>query len=134
MKKALLAALTAATLGTAVSAEILEQVLVKVNGEIVTQTEFHRIQLAALRELPNQPDLSRLSDVELAKVLAQVTPQAIVTVIDEMLLMQRAKEMGSLSATLSSTRCSSPSGKTTRSVAEAFEAALKNEGMTLRSC
>ena len=45
MKKALFAALTVAALGTAVSAEILEQVLVKVNGEIVTQTEFHRIQL-----------------------------------------------------------------------------------------
>src|SRR5918993_3688571 len=94
MKKALSVALAVAVLGTAVSAEILEQVLVKVNGEIVTQTEFHRIQLAALRELPNQPDPSRLSDAELSKTLAQVTPQAIVTLIDEMLLMQRATEMG----------------------------------------
>src|SRR5262245_52681567 len=94
MKNAIFAALTAVTLGTVVSAEILEQVLVKVNGEIVTQTEFQRIQLNALRELPNQPDLSRLPEAELAKLLAQVTPQAIVTVVDEMLLMQRAKEMG----------------------------------------
>ena len=31
-------------------------VLVKVNGEIVTQTDFHRIQINALRELPNPPD------------------------------------------------------------------------------
>src|SRR6187551_1964447 len=93
MKKVLFAALTAAALGTAVSAEILEQVLVKVNGEIVTQTEFHRIQINALRELPNPPDASRLSDAELAKLLAQVTPQAIVTVVDELLLMQRAKEL-----------------------------------------
>ena len=76
MKKVLFAALAVAALGTAVSAEILEQVLVKVNGEIVTQTEFHRIQLNALRELPNQPDPGRLSDAELAKLLAQVTPQA----------------------------------------------------------
>ena len=45
MKKVLFAALAVAALGTAVSAEILEQVLVKVNGEIVTQTEFHRLQL-----------------------------------------------------------------------------------------
>ena len=78
MKKALVAGVLAAALGTAVSAEILEQVLVKVNGEIVTQTEFHRIQLAALREMPNQPDLSRVSDAEISKLLAQVTPQAIV--------------------------------------------------------
>ena len=94
MKKALSVAVAVAVLGTALSAEILEQVLVKVNGEIVTQTEFHRIQLAALREMPNQPDPSRLSDAELSKTLAQITPQAIVTVIDEMLLMQRAKELG----------------------------------------
>jgi hypothetical protein len=66
MKKTLTgAALFVCLLTAALSAEILEQVLVKVNGEIVTQTEFHRIQLAALRELQNQPDPSRLSDAEL---------------------------------------------------------------------
>ena len=132
MKKALLAALTAAALGTAVSAEILEQVLVKVNGEIVTQTEFHRIQLAALREMPNQPDLSRLPDAELAKVLAQVTPQAIVTVIDEMLLMQRAKEMGlSVSDAQFNQVLESIRKDNKIESQEAFEAALKKEGMTL---
>src|SRR5918995_7298898 len=94
MKKSFSAVLFVCLLGAAVSAEILEQVLVKVNGEIVTQTEFHRIQLAALREMQNQPDPSRLSDAELSKTLAQITPQAIVTLIDEMLLMQRATEMG----------------------------------------
>ena len=132
MKKALLAALIAAALTTAVSAEILEMVLVKVNGEIVTQTEFHRIQLAALRELPNQPDLSRVSDTELAKVLAQVTPQAIVTVIDEMLLMQRAKEMG-LSVTDAQFNQVLDSIRKDNKIEsqEAFEAALKSEGMTL---
>ena len=132
MKKALLAALIAAALTTAVSAEILEMVLVKVNGEIVTQTEFHRIQLAALRELPNQPDLSRVSDTELAKVLAQVTPQAIVTVIDEMLLMQRAKEMG-LSVTDAQFNQVLESIRKDNKIEsqEAFEAALKSEGMTL---
>ena len=40
------------------------------------------------------PTRASLSDAELAKTLAQVTPQAIVTVIDEMLLMQRATELG----------------------------------------
>jgi hypothetical protein len=94
MKKVLLAAFTAVAFSTVLSAEILEQVLVKVNGEIITQTEFQKVQFAALREQPNPPDPSRLSDAELSKLLAQITPQAIVTVIDEMLLMQRAKEMG----------------------------------------
>lgn len=132
MKKALLAASIAATLATAVSAEILEMVLVKVNGEIITQTEFHRLQLAALRELPNQPDLSRISDTELSKILAQVTPQAIVTVVDEMLLMQRAKEMGlSVSDAQFNQVLDSIRKDNKIESPEAFEAALKNEGMTL---
>ena len=132
MKKALLAILTVAALGTAVSAEILEQVLVKVNGEIVTQTEFHRIQLSALRELPNQPDPSRLSDAELSKLLAQITPQAIVTVIDEMLLMQRAKEMGLAVSEAQFTQVLDSIRKDNKIESEAaFEAALKAEGMTL---
>ena len=114
------------------SAEILEQVLVKVNGEIVTQTEFQRIQLAALRELPNQPDPSRLSDAELSKALAQITPQAIVTVIDEMLLMQRAKEMGLTVSDAQFTQVLESIRKDNKIESEeAFEAALKSEGMTL---
>jgi peptidyl-prolyl cis-trans isomerase SurA len=132
MKKALFAALAVAALGTAVSAEILEQVLVKVNGEIITQTEFHRIQLSALRELPNQPDPSKLSDAELAKVLAQITPQAIVTVIDEMLLMQRAKELGLTVSDAQFAQVLESIRKDNKIESEAaFEAALKAEGMTL---
>lgn len=132
MKKAFCAALAVAVLGTVVSAEILEQVLVKVNGEIVTQTEFHRIQLAALRELQNQPDPSRLSDAELSKVLAQVTPQAIVTLIDEMLLMQRARELNMAVSDAQFTQVLESIRKDNKIETEAaFEAALKSEGMTL---
>ncbi|HET9468773.1 MAG TPA: peptidylprolyl isomerase [Vicinamibacterales bacterium] len=132
MKKALLAGVLAAALGTAVSAEILEQVLVKVNGEIVTQTEFHRIQLAALREMPNQPDLSRVSDAEISKLLAQVTPQAIVTMIDEMLLMQRATELGMTVSDAQFTQVLESIRKDNKIESqEAFEAALKSEGLTL---
>jgi peptidyl-prolyl cis-trans isomerase SurA len=133
MKKALFAAFAAAALGSVVlSAEILEQVLVKVNGEIVTQTEFHRIQLSALRELPNQPDPGRLSDAELAKTLAQVTPRAIVTVIDEMLLMQRATELGLTVTDAQFTQVLDSIRKDNKIESqEAFEAALKSEGMTI---
>jgi len=132
MKKVLIAALTVAALGTALSAEILEQVLVKVNGEIVTQTEFHRIQINALRELPNPPDPGRLSDVELSKLLAQVTPQAIVTVIDELLLMQRAKELSLNVSDAQFTQVLDSIKKDNKIESEAaFEAALKSEGMTL---
>ena len=131
MKNALFAALTVAVLGTAaLSAEILEQVLVKVNGEIITQTEFHKIQLAALREMQNQPE--RVTDAELTKLLAQVTPQAIVTLIDEMLLMQRAKEMSLAVSDAQFTQVLESIRKDNKIESEeAFEAALKSEGMTL---
>jgi peptidyl-prolyl cis-trans isomerase SurA len=132
MKKVLFAALAVAALGTAVSAEILEQVLVKVNGEIVTQTDFHRIQINALRELPNPPDPGRLSDAELSKLLAQVTPQAIVTVVDELLLMQRAKELSLAVSDAQFTQVLDSIKKDNKIESEAaFEAALKSEGMTL---
>jgi peptidyl-prolyl cis-trans isomerase SurA len=132
MKKAFSVGVLTSLLATGLSAEILEQVLVKVNGEIITQTEFQRIQLGALRELQNPPDPSRTSDAELAKIFAQVTPQAIVSTIDEMLMMQRAKELG---MTVSDAQF----GEVLESIKKdnkiesdaAFEAALRTEGLTL---
>jgi peptidyl-prolyl cis-trans isomerase SurA len=107
-------------------------VLVKVNGEIITQTEFQRIQIAALRELPNPPDPAKTSDAELAKVFAQVTPQAIVTMIDEMLLMQRAKELGLSVSDAQFAEVLESIKKDNKIESEAaFEAALKTEGMSL---
>jgi peptidyl-prolyl cis-trans isomerase SurA len=132
MKRALTVTILAVVVAASPSAEILEQVLVKVNGEIITQTEFHRLQLGALRELQNQPDPSRLSDAELAKVLAQVTPQVIVTVIDDMLLMQRAKELGySVSDAQFAEVLESIKKDNKIETDAAFEAVLKNEGITL---
>ena len=132
MKKALTAAFVASVLAAGLRAEILEQVLVKVNGEIVTQTEFHRIQLMALRELPDQTDPSRLPDAELSKLLAQVTPRAIVTHIDEMLLMQRATELGlSVSDAQFGEVLESIKKDNKIESSEQFEAVLKSEGLTL---
>ena len=115
-----------------VSAEIIEQVLVKVNGEILTKSEFERLQVGALRELPNQPDPSRLTDAELSKVLAQVTPQVIVTVVDEMLLLQRAKELGYAVSDAQFNQVLESIKKDNKiETEEAFAAALKQEGLTL---
>ena len=132
MKKALAVGSFLCLLAVALNAEILEQVLVKVNGEIITQTEFQRIQLGALRELPNPPDPARTSDAELAKIFAQVTPRAIVTTIDEMLLMQRATELGMSvnDAQFAEVLASIKKDNKIESDA-AFEAALKTVGLTL---
>ena len=72
--KQTLAVLTAAGILAAmplVRADILEQVLVKVNGEIITKTELEQRQIAAVRQ--KQPNLRPDDDAELKKVLAKVT-------------------------------------------------------------
>jgi peptidyl-prolyl cis-trans isomerase SurA len=76
--------------------EILEQVLVKVNGDIITKTDLEQRQVAALREkLNGQVDQEALkNDARLKQMLAEVTPEVIVNAVDELLLLQRGKELG----------------------------------------
>jgi peptidyl-prolyl cis-trans isomerase SurA len=81
---------------TGVSADILEQVLVKVNGDIITKTDLEQKQIAALRGRINSTvDAEALkSDEQLKKMLAEVTPRILVEAIDELLLLQLGKEKG----------------------------------------
>ena len=88
----LVAGLTAA--GT-VRAEIIEQILVKVNGEIFTKSDLETRQVAALRQKGQQIDLkSDPTNLQLRKALDEITPQIMVEAVDEMLLVQRGKELG----------------------------------------
>src|SRR6266545_1509032 len=81
--------------GVATRAEVIEQVLVKVNGEIFTKTDLEARQVAALRQMGQQVDpKTDPSDAQLKKMLDDVTPQLLVNVIDEMLLVQRGHELG----------------------------------------
>ena len=52
--------------------DIIEQVLVKVNGEIITKTDLEARQIAALRQ--KNPNLRPESDAALRQALADVTP------------------------------------------------------------
>jgi peptidyl-prolyl cis-trans isomerase SurA len=132
MKKLSLPLLMFALLAIGLHAEVIEQVLVKVNGEIVTKTELEKLQIAAFREMPNRPDPTKITDVELAKLLAQITPQVIVTVIDEMLLLQRAKELGFAVSDEQFTEVIASIKKDNKvETEEQFQAALKSEGITL---
>jgi parvulin-like peptidyl-prolyl isomerase len=74
-------------------AEVIEQVLVKVNGEIVTMGEFEKRQLA---ELQSKPELARLpaNSPEIKKAVEESAPTLILSAVDELLLLQRAKEHG----------------------------------------
>ena len=95
MKRMMWSALLLAT-GAAIvplRAEIIEQVLVKVNGEIITQTEFEKRQL---QELQGRPELAKLSpnSPQFAQAIAESAPALILGAVDDLLWLQRAKEHG----------------------------------------
>jgi len=80
-----------------VRAEIIEQVLVRVNGDILTLTDFEARQVSALKDLArDRPELTKLSQnsPQFAQAVAEVTPQLILASVDELLWIQRAKEHG----------------------------------------
>ena len=98
MKKQLFGAavLLSALIVAPTRAEIIEQVLVKVNGDIITKTELEQRQVSVIRQRMQgkvNPE-SLKNDETLKKMLAEVTPQLIVSAIDELLLLQRGREMG----------------------------------------
>ena len=86
MKKfAVVAGLLAALIASSsVRAEILEQVLVKVNGDIVTKGDFERLQVEFLRQRPDLQNVTSDSP-ELQKAVAASTPQLILNAVDELL-------------------------------------------------
>ncbi|MGH9409833.1 MAG: peptidylprolyl isomerase [Vicinamibacterales bacterium] len=81
---------------TPVGTEVLDAVLVKVNGDIFTKSDLESLQIAALREkLNGNVDQSMLkNDEQLKKQLEQITPQILVNAIDELLLVQKGRELG----------------------------------------
>src|SRR5688572_7453429 len=112
-------------------AEIIEQVLVKVNGEIITKTEFEARQVALLR---NRPELANVtpSSLELQKALAETTPQLILDAVDELLLIQRGRELGFVLSDEQFTQILSNIRESNSLQDEAkFQEALKSEGLTL---
>ena len=81
---------------TSSGGEVIEQVLVKVNGDIITKTELEGRQIAAIRQrLSKDIDPESVkSDEQLRKMLAEITPVILVDAIDELLVVQLAKERG----------------------------------------
>jgi peptidyl-prolyl cis-trans isomerase SurA len=116
------------------AAEVIEQVLVKVNGDIITKTELEQRQIAALRQKMNgQIDPALLKDeAQLKQALSDVTPALLVEAIDEMLLFQMGKEKGyklsdeQFKGWLQKLRDEQKLDDDAK-----FHAALKQEGMTI---
>jgi len=65
------------------------EVLAAVNGDILTKADLEAKQIAEIRRR-GQP----ASGEHMAKALAEVTPDALVAAVDEMLLLHRGKELG----------------------------------------
>jgi len=114
-------------------AEVIEQILVKVNGEIFTKTDLEARQVAALRQLGQQADLkTNPSDAQLRKMLDDVTPKLMVNVIDEILIVQRGKELGYVMGNEQFTSILESIKKDNNIESdEALQAALKQENLTL---
>src|SRR5437773_8135823 len=121
--------ISAALVPAAVRAEIIEQILVKVNGEIFTKTDLETRQVAALRQKGVQGDPN---DEQLRQQLVSVTPQIMVDAVTEMLLVQRGKELGyKLSDEDFRKAVDNIKKEYKLDSDEKFQAALKQENMTM---
>src|SRR4029079_3845455 len=68
-------------------AEIIERVVAKVNGDIVTQSEFEARQLAAVQAARIPPD-------QVETYLRQNNARILQEAVDDLLITQRAAELG----------------------------------------
>jgi peptidyl-prolyl cis-trans isomerase SurA len=122
--------LAAGAAGPAAQGTILEQVLVKVNGEIITKTDLETRQIAALRQ--RDPNFRPDNDQALQRALIEITPGLIVDAVDEMLMVQRGKELGyTMGAEQFNSIIENIKKENKIESDEALQAALKQEGMTM---
>jgi peptidyl-prolyl cis-trans isomerase SurA len=113
-------------------ADIIEQILVKVNGEIFTKTDLEARQVAALRQKGLQFDKNDVTDEQLRQALTAVTPQIMVEAVSEMLMVQRGKELGyRLTDDQFKSIVDNIRKENKLDSEERFQAALKQENMTI---
>jgi parvulin-like peptidyl-prolyl isomerase len=116
--------------GQAQAKEIIERVLVKVNGDIITQSDLEGRQGAVLRA--QRVNTQGMTDAQLDKALADITPQLIVEAVDELLLLQRGRELGyKLTDELFKKQLERLKAENKIETEEQFQAALKGENLTL---
>jgi parvulin-like peptidyl-prolyl isomerase len=130
-RSALVMVLLTTAVAVPLAGEIIEQVLVNVNGDILTKTEFEQRQIAVLRNRPELANVTPDSPV-LRKAVAEVTPTLILEAVDELLLIQRGRELGlvlgdqQFSSILENIKKSNNIESD-----EQFQMALNQEGMTM---
>ena len=67
-----------------------DPVLVSINDEDITRSDLRTHQVAEVRQLGRRPT----TNAELGQVIAEVTPRAVATAVDELLMAQRARALG----------------------------------------
>ena len=134
MKRLMVGVVVAGLVSAAsLSAEIVEQIVVKVNGEIMTKTELEERQVAAIRARNRTATAEDLkNDAQLQKALEEITPQLLVDAVDEMLVLQQGRERG---YRLTDERFQGIVERIRKEnkleTDEQFQAALKQEGMSM---
>lgn len=113
--------------------QIIQRVVVKVNGEIFTLTDLERRQIQALRERNQRVENPQAlqTDAGLRAALAEVTPVLLGDAIDELLMLQRARDLGVKFSEEAFQEALGNLKKQNNLNDEQFAAALKQEGLTL---
>jgi parvulin-like peptidyl-prolyl isomerase len=95
MTRVIASVAVALALVAGVRADIIEQILIKVNGEVFTKTQLEARQVSALRGLGRNFDpATDPTGAELRKALEEITPRLVVSIVDELLIEQRGRELG----------------------------------------
>jgi parvulin-like peptidyl-prolyl isomerase len=106
-------------------AEIIERIIVKVNGEIITLSEFQERQIAAAQA-------ARVPPEQIGNFLRQSNARLLQQAIDEVLLLQKAEDSGlQLPPEYIDEIIESIKKENNVTTEEQFQAALAQEGMTL---
>jgi len=110
---------------TGPTSTIIERVLVRVNGEVFTQSQLTRRQIDALREMERDPSKT------LEQQIADITPDLLVAVVDELLLVQQGRELGLRFSDEQFNSAIENIKKSNKLDDAAFEQVLTQEGLTL---
>lgn len=109
--------------------EVIERILVKVNGDIITQTDLENRQITEIRNRGFLPS----NEAELREALLEVTPEVISRAVSELLLVQQGRMLGyALSDEQFAELVQNIQAENNLEDAEEFEQVLaESEGMTL---
>jgi parvulin-like peptidyl-prolyl isomerase len=125
MRRLFVLTLLPSLVATAAPAEIIERIIAKVNGDIITLTEFQERQIAAAKAARVSPD-------QIGTFLRENNARLLQEAIDEILLIQKAEDAGlGLRPEYVDEVVESIKEDNNIQSEEDFQAALAQEGLTL---